>query len=152
MRSMILIIIGLVVAIIIVRGINLYKKNPLNYEQLLRKGLVLEVLQLKKQAIMSYEIGLTTLKLTLEESSNVHYLIGIINQKEHNSLEAVSHFEEAFKITPEYLQYQKDYQKVIDAYEEAKDEDGLSRITKLFKKQRKIDGRFAKLKYAREEQ
>lgn len=147
---MLWIIVGLVIAIIIVRGINLYKKNPINYEQLLRKGLVLELLKLKKQAIMSYEHGLATLELSLEESSNIHYLIGMINQKEHNSVEAVAHFEEAFKVAPEYLDYRKEYQKVIDAYDEAKDEEGLIRISKIFKEQRKLDGRFAKLKYPRE--
>lgn len=145
---MIPIIIILLLAIAIIRGINLYKKNPSTYEQLLKKGLVLEMFYLKKQAIEAYEVGLATLDLDREEYSNIHYLIGMINQKENNATEAVAHFNEAFRVVPDYLQYRKEYQLVLDAYEETGDE-GLDRMIEIFKKQRHIDGRYANLKFPR---
>lgn len=146
MIQAIIIISLLLVAILILRGVNLYKRTPTTYEQLLKKGLVLELLLLKKQAIAAYELGLVTLQLSREESSNLHYLIGIINQKENNAKEAVVHFDEAFRVVPDYLQYRKEYQRVLDAYEAIGDE-RLGRMIKLFKEQSRIDGRYAKLNF-----
>lgn len=139
-------IIILAVVIIAIKFVKLYRKQPETYNQLLRKGIVLELLLMKKQAIISYENGLAHLELTDEEQSNIHYLIGIIMQEQHNAKRAIEHFNIAFENQPSNLVYNKGYQKVLDAYEEG-NADNKEWISKFFKKQSQFDRRFKKLNY-----
>lgn len=139
-------IIILCVIIMAIKFLKLYQKQPTTYNQLLRKGLVLELLLMKKQAVISYENGLAYLSLNEEEKSNIHYLIGIIMQEQHNTKYAIEHFNEAFKMPSKQLVYNKDLQKVLDAYENDSEEK-KEWISSIFKQQTKYDRRFKKLKY-----
>lgn len=149
---MILLACSLFISIIIVKTIRLYYRQPMTYEQLLRKGLVMELLFMEQRACDVYERGLREIELTLEEENNIHYLVGMIQQKYHQqSKKAVAHFEEAFKMEPTYLAYRKEYQHILDAYESSNREE-LPHIMAMFKKQSEHDQRFLKFKYPRIEE
>lgn len=139
-----IIILGVVISVM--KFIKLYRKQPETYDQLLRKGLVLELFLMKKQAIISYENGLSYLPLSTEERSNIHYLIGIIMQEQNQAKDATEHFNEAFREVPSHLAFRKEYQKVLDAYKNVSD-DKKKWISCIFKMQSEHDNRFEKLKY-----
>ena len=145
--AMILFIMILLISLITMKCIRLYHEHPMTYEQLLRKGLVMELLFMENRAVDVYERGLRELDLTVDEENNVHYLVGMIQQKYHKqSKQAVAHFEEVFKKEPEYLAYRKEYQHILDAYESSNREE-LPHIAKMLRKQSQHDHRFLKLKY-----
>ncbi|GEK34792.1 hypothetical protein [Kurthia sibirica] len=143
---MIPVVLLLAITVTVIKLLKLYKKMPLSYEEVLRKGLVLDIISMKTQAIDAYQQALYSMDLSLEEKNNIHYLCGLLLQSKGMEQAAIKHYDEAFRVEPDYLQYRKEYQTILNAYchsETAQRE----RITILFKRHSADDIRFAKLTY-----
>lgn len=144
------IVIILFISIGFVKALKLYRKQPTTYKQLQRKGLALEMIGMKSEAVQTYKIGLKIIALNEEERKDIHYLIGLVLQNSNSSAEAVQHFNEAFTFEQEKLPYRKEYQQVIDAYKTAGQND-LITVTEYFTELVQYDRRFKKLDLSMEE-
>lgn len=138
------VVIVLFVSIALIKSLKLYRKQPRTYDQLQRKGLALELIGMKREAVQTYKMGLEIIALNEEERKDIHYMIGLILQNNNSSVEAVQHFNEVFTFEQERLPYRKEYQQVINAYKNAGQSD-LKIVTKYFKELEEYDRRFEKL-------
>lgn len=137
-------------SIVFIKLLKLYRKQPMTYEQLQRKGLALELLGMKREAVQVYKKGLKIIELDDEERRDIHYLIGLILQNSNSSAEAVQHFNEVFTFEKEQLPYRKGYQQVVDAYKIAGQSE-LINVISYFKELVEYDRRFEKLDLTIEE-
>lgn len=143
-------VIILFTSVAIIKALKLYRKQPMTYNQLQRKGLALELIGMKKEAVQTYKRGLQIIALNEEERKDIHYLIGLILQNSNNSAEAVQHFNEVFTFEQEKLPFRKEYQQVIDAYKVAGQKD-LTTVTEYFSDLVEYDRRFKTLDLKLEE-
>lgn len=130
-------------------GVKIWKirtVEAMNYSSVLRRGLLFEVLQLNSYAIEVYLRGLEQLELLEEEKNNLHYLIGILFQKQKKEQLAIAHFDEVFKTEPEFYEFKKEYRDIVKTYQKM-DQQKLQHILTVFEKQSDHDPRFSKLKY-----
>lgn len=130
-------------------GVKVWKirtVEAMNYSSVLRRGLLFEVLQLNSYAIEVYLRGLEQLELLEEEKNNLHYLIGILFQKQKKEQLAIAHFDEVFKTEPEFYEFKKEYRDIVKTYQKM-DQQKLQHILTVFEKQSDHDPRFSKLKY-----
>lgn len=143
---MLWIIFSLLLSLVIVKIWKIKTVEAMSYRSVLRRGLLFEVLHLNAYAIEVYLRGLEQLSLTEDEKNNLHYLIGILFQKQKKELLAITHFDEVFKTEPEFCEFKKEYRDIIKTYQKM-DQQKLQHILTVFEKQSDHDPRFSKLKY-----
>lgn len=144
--SMLWIVFFLLISLGLVKIWKVGTVEAMSYSSVLRRGLFFEVLQLNAYAIEVYTRGLEQLTLSEDERNNLHYLIGILFQKQKKEQLAITHFDEVFKTEPDFYEYKKEYRDIIKTYKKM-DRQKLQHILAVFEKQSDHDERFSKLKY-----
>lgn len=136
----------LLLSLVFVKIWKIKTVEAMSYSSVLRRGLLFEVFQLNSYAIEVYLRGLEQLELSKDEKNNLHYLIGILFQKQKKEQLAIMHFDEVFNTDPEFYEFKKEYRDIIKTYQKM-DQQKLQHILEVFEKQSSHDPRFSKLKY-----
>lgn len=110
----------------------IYFRKIKTYDQVVSRGVFLEILGLKNKGIKLYTDALNRMNLSEKETRNLHYILGIIYARQRCYKKATTYFDRALINYKENFRYKKEFNLVIQSYINSANREGAKEVLLYF--------------------